>query len=131
MDDDCELLARTLWAEARGEGVLGMAAVAAVIVNRAAKGGWWGGDIKSVCLKPYQFSCWNENDPNRKLLLRVGDEDRHFAAAKTIAELAVGKALADTTDGATHYHTKRVSPSWSAGKTPCRVLGNHQFYNNI
>lgn len=41
-------------ARARG----GELAVASVIANRAAKPGWWGRDIRSVCLAPAQFSCW-------------------------------------------------------------------------
>jgi spore germination cell wall hydrolase CwlJ-like protein len=57
------VLARTLWAEARSQGGEGMHAVANVILNRAAQPDWWGKDIRSVCLAPYQFSCWNENDP--------------------------------------------------------------------
>ena len=46
---DLDTLARTLWAEARGEGVAGMEAVAAVIMNRVNadlgnddKPDWWG-----------------------------------------------------------------------------------------
>ena len=47
---EADVLARTLWGEARGEGEDGMQAVANVICNRAAiaraKGGyWWGNDI--------------------------------------------------------------------------------------
>ena len=35
-----------------------------VIRNRADNPRWWGNDITDVCLKKYQFSCWNHNDPN-------------------------------------------------------------------
>lgn len=59
-----DTLTKTIWGEARGEGREGMIAVAWVILNRASIGGWWGNSIETVCLKPWQFSCWNANDPN-------------------------------------------------------------------
>lgn len=83
-----EILARTLWGEARGEGVIGMEAVAWVVLNRRTvarqearrqiqrfghlrKRYWWGDTILKICRKPYQFSCWNMDDPNMAKMLRV------------------------------------------------------------
>ena len=108
-----------------------MAAVALVIVNRTKKGGWWGNNIEGVCLKPKQFSCWNEDDLNRKKLLGVGNDSERFATAKVVAELATAGALADFTGGATHYHTHQVKPRWADGRQPCFSLGSHIFYDNI
>ncbi|HSO43463.1 MAG TPA: cell wall hydrolase, partial [Rhodospirillales bacterium] len=51
-------LAATIWGEARGESEEGKLAVASVIANRATRPGWWGRDIRSVCLATAQFSCW-------------------------------------------------------------------------
>ena len=59
---------RTIWGEARGEGEPGMTAVAHVLLNRL-KDGRWGTALGSVCLAPYQFSCWNIGDPNRARML--------------------------------------------------------------
>src|SRR3546814_9887201 len=61
-NDPVDLLARTIWGEARGEPVRGMEAVAAVVMNRVARPGWWGRTVASVCTKAYQFACWNEDD---------------------------------------------------------------------
>ena len=88
-------------------------------------------DLEEVCRKPQQFSCWNLNDPNRAQLERVGKTNAAFAECLTVAELAVDGRLADPTDGADHYHTMNVSPVWSRGKTPCRTIGRHLFFNNI
>ncbi len=110
---------------------MGMAAVACVILNRARKGGWWGADISSVCLKPMQFSCWNAADPNLPKLRAVGREDEGFFAASVVALLAVGGALADITGGATHYHARGILPNWAEGKKPCFHLDNHLFYRRI
>ena len=132
-----DVLARTLWGEARGEGGTGMEAVASVILNRVAvaqsRGGkyWWGADIISVCQKPYQFSCWNRSDPNYKKLLAVTDKDIHFATALRIARRAVAGTLADTTNAATHYHEKAIHPFWAEGQTPVAIIGSHIFYTLI
>jgi len=59
-DKDRDILARTLWGEARGEGLAGQIAVAWTIRNRVFDGkakSWWGEGYAGVCLKPWQFSC--------------------------------------------------------------------------
>jgi spore germination cell wall hydrolase CwlJ-like protein len=134
-----DTLARTVWAEARGEGYSGMQAVANVVMNRVAfaqaRGGyWWGDDVTEVCLKPWQFSCWNPGDPNREKLERVtAVSSPEFATAVSLAEYAVDGVLEDITGGATHYHTNAVNPSWrtAPGSYQTASLGNHIFYAGI
>ena len=132
-----DVLARTLWGEARGEPVRGIEAVAAVVVNRVraarAPGGprWWGVDIVSVCSAPFQFSCWNKNDPNRAKLQAVTEADPVFAICRRIAARAVSGALPDPTGGATHYHARDILPRWAEGKPACAEIGRHLFYRDI
>jgi spore germination cell wall hydrolase CwlJ-like protein len=134
-----DTLARTVWAEARGEGYAGMQAVANVVMNRVAfaqaRGGyWWGDDVTEVCLKPWQFSCWNPGDPNREKLERVtAVESPIFATAMQIAEYAVDGVLEDITGGATHYHASYVTPGWidADGATKTANIGAHRFYRGI
>lgn len=126
-----DTLARTLWGEARGEGRAGMQAVANVIRNRALRPGWWGRSIAEVCLRPWQFSCWLKDDPNREKLLRVSDDDPAFVLARAIAAQALAGGLTDLTGGATHYHAVDAAPGWAKGRTPCAVIGRHAFYNDI
>lgn len=104
------VLAQTLYGEARGEGAGGMEAVAAVIMNRAEIGGWWGDSVISVCKAPWQFSTWNAGDPNRPIIeaKRPGEGDAVFDQAWEIASRAIAGELSDPTGGATHYHTTRV-----------------------
>jgi N-acetylmuramoyl-L-alanine amidase len=133
MQETIDTLARTIWGEARGEGAAGMQAVAAVILNRLSitkkSGGyWWGDNLIEICRKPYQFSCWNENDPNLKKLQAVDDRDLHFATALRLARRAVTTGLTDPTNGATHYHAAGITPYWSKNEKPCAVLGRHIFY---
>ena len=111
-----------------------MQAVAAVIINRVkvaeAQGGkfWWGNSIIAVCQKPYQFSCWNDNDPNRVKLMGVTNSDIHFATADRIARRAVAGVLDDPTNAATHYHAAGITPPWTRGEKPLAVIGRHIFY---
>lgn len=126
--DTRDVLARTLWGEARNQGQDGMRAVAAVILNRAAKPGWWGHDVKSVCLKNRQFSAWNFDDPNRDKMLALTEADAAYRQCLEIADEALGGKLVDPTGGATHYHTKAVKPYWAKAETPCCTIGDHVFY---
>ncbi len=131
-----DVLARTLWGEARGESSAGMQAVASVILNRVriakSRGGyWWGDTIIQVCQKPWQFSAWNKEDPNYRKLLSVDESDRHFALALRIARLAVEGLLDDRTEGATHYHAPGVIPMWTKGEKPVAVIGRHIFYRLV
>lgn len=136
---EIDILARTLWGEARGEGNIGMAAVASVIVNRTnldlgndGRPDWWGEGIAGVCQAPYQFSCWNKNDPNRTQLLSVTEpSDRLFVRARVIAELAAAGLLTDLTQGATHYHAVGVNPPWKKGATLSITIGKHLFYKGV
>ncbi len=126
---EIDTLARTIWGEARGEGSIGMQAVAAVIHNRLAvstiKGKfWWGNSLIEICQKPYQFSCWNRNDPNYRKVLNVDKRDTAFAKAVDIASVC----MADPTGGATHYHAAGIYPFWARNQQPTKTIGNHIFY---
>jgi N-acetylmuramoyl-L-alanine amidase len=132
-----DILARTLWGEARGEPVRGKEAVAAVVMNRIARarsragGYWWGNSVETVCLKPWQFSCWNDTDPNAAKLPRVTVTDRQFRICLRIARRAVGGVLDDPTGGATHYHRRGILPPWSRRLTPSAEIGHHLFYADV
>ena len=133
---EIDVLARTIFGEARGESVRGKEAVASVVLNRVRRarrrgGYWWGGDIESVCLKPWQFSCWNVNDPNRPKLLNVDRNNRTFQTCLRVARRAVAGTLKDPTYGATHYHTLNIEPPWASGRAACVIIGRHRFYNDV
>ena len=133
---DSDVMARTLWGEARGEPIKGIEAVASVIMNRlllsrAAGGYWWGDTIKEICQAPYQFSCWNKNDPNLPKMLAITPEDKAFAMCLRIARRAINGTLQDPTSGATHYHAKSSTPYWAKHEIPCADIGEHVFYTHI
>lgn len=132
-NDDQLTMARTMYGEARGEGSNGMRAVGHVIKNRADKVSWWGTGISGVALKPWQFSAWNANDPNRAVIaiLRPGQGNAVFDEAYRLAGLVIDGTLADNTGGATHYHADYVSPDWKDDTKISAVIGRHTFYAGI
>ncbi len=127
--DPQDVVARTIWGEARGDGVDGMTAVACVIMNRAHHPRWWGADPVMVCTKPWQFSCWNEGDPNRAKLIAVTDADPQFREALAIAARALADQLPDITHGADSYYALGTpKPDWVWGATETAVIGSQAFY---
>ncbi len=128
-----DVVARTLWGEARGEPDAGMRGVGSVISTRVRKR-WSGATTPAqVCLAHAQFSCWNDNDPNRPQLARIAPNDAAFLRAQAIARLVVSSSLPDDVSGATHYisSTLRMRPHWLDGLAPCAVLGRLEFYKNV
>ena len=136
-EKDRDILARTLWGEARGESLAGMVAVAWTIRNRVNDGkakSWWGEGYAGVCQAPWQFSCWNKNDPNYPYL--SGEKPipfREFAQARIAADLVIDGKQPDPTGGATHYYatTMPKPPSWAAKATRTLTLGNHVFFKDV
>ncbi|GCE83116.1 cell wall hydrolase [Komagataeibacter diospyri] len=121
--------ARTAWGEARGEGLCGMQAVLNVIGNRAAHPGWWGRDITSVCRAPWQFSCWNADDPNAGKIASLNQSDPQYRTAHELALQLVAGALVDLTDGAdSYYRHGSPVPMWALPRFFIKTIGHHDFY---
>ena len=156
---DLSVLAQTIWGEARQEGTKGMIAVGNVIKNRAeANKKMFGQGIKGVALKPKQFSCWNEGDPNREKLKDILQYDKlvsmrksptgepfnewfqkfkntgeyleykSYLKAKEIAQQILNGSVPDPTKGAVYYHTLDVKPIWRTKLDQVAQFGNHVFY---
>ena len=139
--DDVDILARTIYGEARSEGLEGMEAVACVVMNRYKAHKWFTGyevyagqkvpSIAQTCLKRFQFSCWNRTDPNRVKIQNVDVGNAVFRQCLKVAQRAVAGDLQDFTNGALYYHTKQIKPVWAVGKSPCYQVKNHLFYGEI
>ena len=140
-DDDVWVMAQTLWGEARGDGLEGIEAVACVIMNRFRAKKWFSGykiengvkvcSVKETCLKRFQFSCWNKNDPNYQKLLHIDEEDASFVRCLKVAQRAIAGKIVDFTNGATFYHAKNIKPRWALHHAPCYETKGHFFYNDI
>lgn len=131
--NDREILARTLQAEAAGEGYDGMIAAGAVIRNRAASGKYGGSNISDVIMKPGQFSAWNAvtgyaGGEGAIDMENLKVSDNAYAAADAI----LSGDYEDKTGGATHYYNPNVAdPAWGSNKAGGNWtnIGNHRFGN--
>lgn len=120
-------LAEALYFEARGETVEGLFAVGEVILNRVDSGNY----PNSVCAvinegtgRKYacQFTYTCDGRPDRI------SEAGAFNRVGKVARLLIDGAPRRLTDGATHYHTKAVSPSWANRYPRTAAIGSHLFY---
>lgn len=138
--DATEIVALTLWGEARGEPVQGIVAVGNVIVNRVKdRNRRWGSTWQDICLKRWQFSCW----------MKEGGEKNYAAMTAMVAELAqhhplkepqfrqcwwvarglVDDLLMDHVKGANHYYASTIAaPKWARGLEPTTIIGLHRFF---
>ncbi|HDK42901.1 MAG TPA: cell wall hydrolase [Candidatus Pacearchaeota archaeon] len=137
-----KLLALTAYGEARGENIEGMKAVINVILNRvknlkrfADKNLLSRSPYHAVILKPYQFSMYNSEDPQYNRIKTISNNFNKFLLtdsllnnAYQIAKLAIRNMLQDNTQGADHYHTTDVHPSWVSSLTRTVQIGRHIFY---
>lgn len=132
---DIDILARSVWGEARGEPSFDARwGVACVIVNRWKSKKWFAGDtLEATCKFPWQISSWNRGDPNRQKMLDVTYDDRHLRECMEAAMKALnGSPHLWLTDDVYHYFNDSiVKPHWAEGKTPAGRLGSHLFFAGI
>lgn len=114
------VIAKTLFYEAAGEGEHGLLLVASVIHNRAGSGR----DFKAVCLRPRQFSCWNDgwlSVPTNPIDLQA------YELCLQIADEMLAGSFAPITT-ATHYHADYVHPYWADHYAKLVQYRRHIFY---
>jgi N-acetylmuramoyl-L-alanine amidase len=105
------VFAMGLMGEARGEGLPGMRAVAQSVMNRVNHGSphRYGSGPKEVWLRPWQYSCFNRDDPNRSKMLDFWITDAlAWEHAEQVTAEALNGTLPDTVGAATHYTTARI-----------------------
>lgn len=124
-DADWQCLTEALYFEARGESLHGQIAVAEVILNRADSPLY----PRSVCgvVKQrggggcqFSYVCDGRAD-------RMGDSASRDRAGR-IARAMLDGAPRALTEGATHFHTLNVRPSWSKRFAHTASIGAHVFY---
>jgi spore germination cell wall hydrolase CwlJ-like protein len=122
-----ECLAEALYHEARGESARGLFAVGEVILNRVDSGRYPGtpcGVINQGTGRKYAcqftYTCDGVADTIR--------EHAAYVRVGKVAKLLLDGAPRTLTDGATHYHTTAVSPSWARRFPQTAAIGVHLFY---
>ncbi len=139
-----QLMAITLWAEARGEPRDGKISVASVILERVNHRGWDGKSIHEVCLWPRQFSCFNPDDIQRPKLVKFAkDIDFSISNDKILKEcydisngILTGNIQRDFDIMRTHccqylnaVTAAKTRAKWiAAGIKSLKIVGRHEFF---
>lgn len=135
-----DIIAATLWGEARGEGTEGQKAIYTILKNRALKKGDSNLSLKAriagEALRPLQFSYWNNKG--------FGDNPRCNQGRLGVNSSELGPYLSivnnDSTiniGGATHYVNKKHATDthkWWEDKNKFKLvktIGKHEFYKEI
>jgi N-acetylmuramoyl-L-alanine amidase len=125
------VLAATAWMEDRQGEKEGMQAVMDVVMNRVRNPRWWGNTIYSVCMKPYQFSCWNKGSTQVPLMMAaMQGMDKEWVIAMSLAELAVANVLPDVTNNADSYYSAydQNPPVWADTAFYCGQWGANKYF---
>ncbi len=110
-----EILIKTLYFEAGStQEIWDVLLIAWVIRNRVKQGGYFGKTYKEVCLKPYQFSCWNGSNYNKLKKMRIGSTWR-WNVCRVIASYIMKAPEKDNPikDVCFYYNDKLCDPKWA------------------
>lgn len=147
--DDILWAARALSGEAdnqpyEGKIAIGYVGLNRLVVARAYKDKHHGdhhplfgdGTLTGVFTAPRQFSCLNDDDPNRARITALAMPASLSMSSfrdSVSAIIDVLQARAPNPVGqATHYHHIRAeTPKWAVGQTPFCTVGDHVFYVGI
>ena len=125
---DCLIAA--LYHEARGEGKLGLEAVASVIYNRKNHP-YFPSSYCGITNQYKQFSYTLLNKPSGEELEAFvpAYESRVYAEISTLSESMVnGSFKASLPPSVMWYTTKKVHNKWTKKKQVIAEIGNHRFY---
>ena len=138
--NDLDILARTIAAEARSESVLGQAAVAHVALNRLVSQHGGKENLTDILLAKKQFSAWNENERQNYTDMKnvyINKNDPSYENAKSISIAVLDGRITDPTYGSNHYYANKglnkiSTPYWyneqlKKAKTNRYQIGNHLF----
>lgn len=136
-----QIMALTIYGEARGEKRAGRIAVGSVILERVEHRAWDGDNIIDVCLWPYQFSIYLPGDPNRAVLKRIAENwDHYYFSSLPLQEChGIARGLIDGTIprdpeiSAAHccqYLTTAAKEGvdWWKEMKFIKKVGGHEFY---
>jgi len=128
----------TILAEAGNQPFNGMVAVGEVIRERTRRKYNSDGSLIGTLLLPWQFSCWNQDPINRRLMIR---SLMLISLSATIPQGSINNAIAaweasktsNVSNKAVLYHTVNIGPSWIKSPKVIKTvqIGDHLFYNEV
>ena len=114
-NSDYKLLARLIYAEARGESYQGQVAVGAVVLNRVRSSSF-PNTISGVIYQPYAFTCVNDGQIN------LTPNNTAYNAARDAMNGW------DPSYGSLYYYNPRIATSsWIFSRPVVVTIGNHVF----
>lgn len=120
-------MAVAIFFEARAEPIVGMEAVANVIINRV-KDSRYPDIVCDVVWEPKQFS-WTHDGLTDDPEAYTGHQDKlAWVTSQEVAKEALQGNLLGITS--THYHAEYVLPFWAGTYSKDGKVGNHVFYTN-
>lgn len=119
---DLDLLAITLYHEARGEPDEGMVAVGEVILNRVRHPAWKPDTIRGIITQPKQFSFFDQIKD-----LRMHEYEQRKRSYRIASKLITGRYTPVVGKHSYFYYNPTyASPSWKTHKLIANV-GEHRF----
>ena len=122
-DYDYDLMAKTVYGEARGESFLGRKAIVDVIRNRMTSYRLTSKEVvtrkgynKITKRYEYAFEGVNVEVKDKKLFETIR------------SEITLYLNLDDITDGAKYFYSGSKKPYWTADRTYVKTIGQHHFY---
>ena len=113
--EEFELLARVIYAEARGEDFEGQVAVGAVVLNRV-ESPYFPNTVREVIYQPGAFTAVNDRQ------IRLEPDEEAYAAAQAALN---GQ---DPSNGALFYYNPELATDrWIKTRTVVKTIGNHKF----
>jgi len=118
-----DVIAHTIYYEARGESHKGKLAVASVIYNRCYSR--YGGfitplNLRNVCLRKFQFSCWNSK-------IKKITKNKTYRKCYEIALRMVNGHFVPIGRWNHYYNPKKCNPRWAKKMTMVKIIDNHRF----
>ena len=123
------LLAMVIWGEARGCSFSEQIDVGNIIRNRVIKNKK---SYHDIILQPYQFSCFNKNDPNRKKLLQPlkYDTEKAWLSCLCASNLIYYNIVPDTVRGAVSYYSGDGKPYWADEMIMVKKTKHFRFFTD-
>jgi spore germination cell wall hydrolase CwlJ-like protein len=134
---DAQLLALTIYCEARNQPYLAQVGVAWAIMLRVKHPSWMGKTVHEVILKPNQFSEYNSNDPEYVLAEGIAANwNMHYGAdnALRVAEGIATGVLQNSIpnpfgrDDVLYFREEHVHPNYEKTQTMVMKAGTTTFW---
>ncbi len=129
---DRDMLIRAIHGEAGNQGPEGMRAVASVVRNRAANGGYGGDTVPGVLQAPNQFEPMNTAAGQQRMAALPAGSNQYNTIGKAVDDAYAGN---DPTNGALNFFAPKAQaalgrdvPAWAQG--PGQDIGDHRFFGS-